>query len=213
MAIVRSVVIIIMQLLRETAKAPFTNNNHAEIARMLVNEQINMVKLLSDAAKGVKINSKKAGSMLNLILAPLELLIKYNISFTLHLSKPITGPEVEEVIEEPIDDELDKFEIYDAEEEFEASEHSSSSSNIQGAEENEEDIDEDSDPASNVWIQNRQNEEFLVERHIIDQRFQLENEEGEPWNGGPRRWDIVEGEETGQIINLFREQEGNDNDL
>ena len=142
MAIVRSVVIIIMQLLRETAKAPFTNNNHAEIARMLVNEQINMVKLLSDAAKGVKINSKKAGSMLNLILAPLELLIKYNISFTLHLSKPITGPEVEEVIEEPIDDELDKFEIYDAEEEFEASEHSSSSSNIQGAEENEEDIKE-----------------------------------------------------------------------
>lgn len=274
MAIVRSVVIIIMQLLREVPKSPFTSNNPAEIARTLVSEQFSMIKLLSDAAKGVKINFKKAGSMLNLILAPLELLTKYNISFTLHLSKPNNIQEPEEVIEEPMDEDLGKFEIYE-EGEFDGEESSSNPSQEQVGEEEEgddmmdedsdsenqvnieqdlneeeddedlleesdqveenlegivvegrnteafwaEDLEEETDPASNVWINNRQNEEFVVERHIIDQRFQGENEEGEPWSGirdirdFPIHWDRVEGEEAGQFINFVPEIDGNDNEL
>ena len=306
-AIVRAVVIIVMQLLREVAKSPYTNNNPAEIARMLIGDSLNMVKLLSDAAKGVKLNSKKAGSMMNLILAPLELLTKYNINFTLHLSKPTSTQEVEEVVEEPLEDDIDKFEIYEAEEEYDGSGHSSSSMEEQAEEENEDmdmdedsdsddseepidieleaneeeddedlleesdpieenlenivvegrnteafwadDVEEEADPASNVWIQNRQNEEVLVERHIFDHRYQIAAEEDEIWPGirdmrelsgigeirdlrdlrelreireireirdlsnGPRHWDIVENEDSGQIVSLFRELESSDNDF
>jgi HECT-domain (ubiquitin-transferase)/Domain of Unknown Function (DUF913)/Ubiquitin binding region len=273
MAIVRAVVIIIMQLLRELAKSPFTNNNPAEIARMLVNDQISMVKLLSEAAKGVKINFKKAGSMLNLILAPLELLTKYNINFTLHLSKPQSNPEIdEEEIPCIPEEDLDKFEIYEAEEEYEGSQQSSSISRNQVEEENDEmdedsdsedqieieqepneeeddedlleeseqieenldnivvegrnteafwadDLEEEGDPGINVWIQNHQNDEFSAERNMIDQRFHLENDEGELWSGvrdpreGQRRWDIVENEDQGQVINFFRDFEAGDNDF
>ena len=58
-AIVRAVVIIVMQLLREVAKSPYTNNNPAEIARMLIGDSLNMVKLLSDAAKGVSLTPRR----------------------------------------------------------------------------------------------------------------------------------------------------------
>ena len=46
-----------------------------------------------------------------------------------------------------------------------------------------DDVEEEADPASNVWIQNRQNEEVLVERHIFDHRYQIAAEEDEIWPG------------------------------
>lgn len=115
-SIVRSVAITIMQLLKEPAKAPFTSNNPAEIARSLVSDQLNMVKLLSDATKGVRLSFKKAGSMLNVILAPLELLTRYNINFTLHLARH-QNHELEEVIDEnPEEEEMGKYDVYPLEE-------------------------------------------------------------------------------------------------
>lgn len=184
MAVVRSVVMTIMQLLRDVAKAPFTSNNPTEIAKNLISEQINMVKLLSDIAKGVKINFKKAGAMLNLILSPLDLLTKYNISFTVHSNKPDVEMEQDEN-----DEDLNKFEIYEAEARYGDEQVMSSSSdmsmeadndlddseseveeNIEQEiieEEDDEDLLEESDQAEenleNIQVQDRNTETFWAD--------------------------------------------------
>lgn len=82
-AIVRSLSIVLMQLLREPANLPFSNTNTSEIAHSLISEKYNMVKILADCCKGITLQHNKAGSMLNLIYTPLELLTHYNITFTL----------------------------------------------------------------------------------------------------------------------------------
>ena len=82
MSIVRCLCITLMQLLREPPKGTFTSGNSGEIAKIC--EQQSYSKLLSELAKGVDLSFKKAPSMLNLILAPLQLLIHYNITSALH---------------------------------------------------------------------------------------------------------------------------------
>lgn len=96
MSVVRTVAILIMQLLRESSKTPFISTNPAEIAKLFISDQINMIKLLLEASKEVDFNFRKVASLLNLILAPLELLTRYNINFILHLNRPAQ----EEVVDE-----------------------------------------------------------------------------------------------------------------
>ena len=86
-SIVRSISIVLMQLLREPPNLPFLNTNTSEIAHTLISEKYHMVQLLADCCKGITLSHSKAGSMLNLIYAPLELLTHYNISFTLRSAR------------------------------------------------------------------------------------------------------------------------------
>ena len=111
MNIVRTAAIMTMQLLREQANAPYTTNNPAELAKMLVSEQFNLIKLLCDAARGVKLGYKKAPSILAVIIAPIELLSRFNISFVLKASKN-TGEKEASIEEAPLDPNIEKFEVY-----------------------------------------------------------------------------------------------------
>ena len=88
MTLVRFVATIIMQLLREPPKAPFLITGSVELARTLTSDVFPMAKLLSEALKGVNLLFKRAGSVCNLLLAPLELLTKYSLNFSLKLAKP-----------------------------------------------------------------------------------------------------------------------------
>jgi len=78
---------------------------------MLVSEQFNLIKLLCDAARGVKLGYKKAPSILAVIIAPIELLSRFNISFVLKASKN-TGEKEASIEEAPLDPNIEKFEVY-----------------------------------------------------------------------------------------------------
>jgi hypothetical protein len=188
MAAVRSAVVIIMQLLNEKPKSPFSTTNPAEIAKSLISDPVNMVKLLTDIAKGVKINASKAGAMLNLILSALDFLTKYNMSFTVNSSKPEVEPEDEQ-------DDLGKFELFETDEQFVRDDNESQSDRIsmevdheledsdsevvpeiqQDAveEEDDEDLLEESDQVEdnleNVHVQDRNTEAFWADRLEEDQ--------------------------------------------
>ena len=94
MSLVRCIAAVIMQLLRESAKAPFSSNGSVELARILITDPFPMTKLLFEATKGVNLTFKRAGSVFNLLLAPLELLTKYSLSFILKLSKNYEALEI-----------------------------------------------------------------------------------------------------------------------
>ena len=89
-SVVRSCAIVVMQLLRETPKAPFTTSNPAELAKGLLSDKFAIVKHLTTAATGVDLHFRRAASVLNLLFAPLEILTRYAISFLLHSSKQHT---------------------------------------------------------------------------------------------------------------------------
>ena len=86
-----------MQLLREPAKAPFTSSGLVELARHFTSDIYPMARLLSEAVKGVNLLFTKVGSVLNILLAPYELLTKYSLNFALKASKP------SEFVEAPIE--------------------------------------------------------------------------------------------------------------
>lgn len=88
MTLVRCVATIIMQLLREPPKAPFATTGSVELARILTSDIFPIIKLLSEALKGINLSFKRAGSVFNLLLAPLELLTKYSLNFIIKLAKP-----------------------------------------------------------------------------------------------------------------------------
>ncbi|OMJ79080.1 hypothetical protein SteCoe_20987 [Stentor coeruleus] len=125
MTLVRCAATIIMQVLREPSKTPFATNGSVELARMLILEKYAIPRLLAEAVKGINLYFKKASSMFNLLLAPLELLIKYSLNFALKLSKPT------EYLEAPI-------EVFHEEE---LSEDSPESVSEEEEEENEDDED------------------------------------------------------------------------
>lgn len=168
MAAVRSVVMIVMQLLKDTPKSPYSSTNPTEIAKSLISDPFNMVKLLADVARGVKINANKAGAMLNLILSPLDLLTKYNMSFTLHSGKPEQEPD-----DEPGED-LGKFEIFDAEEPFGNDDNQSSSSSSRLSMEVDNDLDEDSDSIQQADLDQRALEEEEDDEDLLEESDQIE---------------------------------------
>ena len=83
MTLVRSTAMIVMQLLQERPKAPFQNSGCSELARLMISEEHPMIQLFSQAVQGISLEFKKAESMYNLLLAPLEILTKYRLGFAL----------------------------------------------------------------------------------------------------------------------------------
>lgn len=88
LTLVRCTATLIMQILREPPKLPFTPNGSVELARVLMSDKYSISKYLSESIKGVNLSFKKSSSVLNLLLAPLELLTKYSLNFALKNYKP-----------------------------------------------------------------------------------------------------------------------------
>lgn len=166
MSIVRAGAIMLMQLLRETPKAPYARNNPAEIAKLLVSEQSNMVKVLCDISKGVKLTFKKASSMLNLLLAPLELLTRYNITFTLHMAKHQSNDSSEMPEEESAEEDMDKYEMYVEPMSDEDEDHGSEEMSVSGSEE-----------MSVSYSQESDNEEHMDEEEGMEEEDEDEDED------------------------------------
>ncbi|CAG9335559.1 unnamed protein product [Blepharisma stoltei] len=245
MSIVRTVSITIMQLLRESSKSPFVTTNPAEIAKLLVSDQISMVRLLSETVKKVDLNFRKAASILNLILAPLELLTRYNINFILHLSKP--SQELDEAAEElpqqdenyPIEEnnsvssgenegnEEIEIEIEEEEEEEEEDEEELVEDESDHIEEEEaldgmvleshnteafwaDDFVEDEEiEPGRQWgpgIAGRREDHNRGERHILENAFQQEAEDGSAiYQPREARGLLREFEDPTQIMQLLRD--------
>ena len=204
-SIVRSCAIVIMQLLRETPKAPFTSNNPAELAKGLLSDKFTMVKHLSTAATGVDLHFRRAASVLNLLFAPLEILTRYAISFLLHSSKqqPCDVEPVEEEVEvldiekydfsgsessHPISASVSGDEVEEEGEEMSVDDPSSSMTESQQDEENEdssageveEEITEEEDEGTDlVVVETRNTEPFWAD---VDQdEGELAEFGREPW--------------------------------
>mmetsp|Transcript_8385 Transcript_8385/g.16642 ORF Transcript_8385/g.16642 Transcript_8385/m.16642 type:complete len:2837 (+) Transcript_8385:32-8542(+) len=204
MASVRAAAITFMQMLRETAKNPFTSNNPAELAKMLISEPFNLIKVLCEAARGVNLNFKKANSILNILLAPIELLTHYSISFALHSAKHHSESE-DMIVEDDLQDEgMGKYEVSDHsapdDEEEQSEEVFSVDSDDEMGEEDEGDepdemddiedmedvedmdhvsVDEEDEPIEEIMLEGRNTEDFWAE--------DLE-EDNIPENSPAREW-------------------------
>lgn len=85
---IRILTTLLLNVLRDPPKAPFQASECIELARLLTNENTSMLLLLTEATKGIDPLQRRAGSIFNLILALLELLLKCNLNFTLKTEKP-----------------------------------------------------------------------------------------------------------------------------
>ena len=171
-SIVRSCAILLLQLLKEPSKPPYTNSNTVEIAKMLVSEQFNFIKLLADGCKGINLHFKKAGSFLNILLAPLELLTRYNITFTLHLSAPNQEDQSESSEEEPEEYEMYPVEDYSDEMESDESMEDESMGSDMSMDDEEMD-DEEEDPED-------ESDQDLLDEDLEEEYEQLEDLVMEP---------------------------------
>ena len=88
LTLVRCTATLLMQILREPPKLPFMPSGSVELARLLLSDKYNIPKFLSESIRGVNLSFKKSSSVLNLLLAPLELLTKYYLNFALKNYKP-----------------------------------------------------------------------------------------------------------------------------
>ena len=101
MSQLKACLLTIMQLLKEAPRSSFVPSSPAEVARALISDQGAFLNLLCEAAKGVKLTVRKSTSVLSAILAPLELLTRYGITFALRSAKqPL---DTEAMIEDPVD--------------------------------------------------------------------------------------------------------------
>jgi hypothetical protein len=192
MAAVRAAAITFMQMLRESAKAPYTSNNPAELAKMLISEPFNLIKVLCEAARGVNLNFKKANNILNILLAPIELLTHYSISFALHSAKHPSESE-DMIVEDDLHDQMVKYDVSEEhsvdEEEEEDDEHSEEVFSMDSEDEEEmgeedegsdndemdiehmedvDDMDQDSgdeedEPIEEIMLEGRNTEDFWAE--------------------------------------------------
>lgn len=198
MTLVRCAATIIMQVLREPSKTPFATNGSVELARMLTLEKYAIPRLLAEAVKGINLYFKKASSVFNLLLAPLELLIKYSLNFALKLSKPaeyseapievfheeelsedspesVSEEQEEEEEEEPEDDEDNEDnEENDEEGSNESAEDQGQMDDIVIESWNTEafwadDMEEEEEEFPRRALENRQQELFMAERALLEQ--------------------------------------------
>jgi len=204
-SVVRSCAIVVMQLLRETPKAPFTTSNPAELAKGLLSDKFAIMKHLTTAATGVDLHFRRAASVLNLLFAPLEILTRYAISFLLHTSKQHTC-EVEPMEEEVEVLDLGKYDLSGSEssqqlsasvseddeegeeggEEMSVDDQSSLEESQVDDEENEgssgeeieEEISEDEIGTDLVVVESRNTEPFWAD---VDQDEELTEFGREPW--------------------------------
>lgn len=101
MSQLKACLLMIMQLLKEAPRSAFVSSSPAEIARALTSDQGAFLNMLCEAAKGVKLTIRKSTSLLSAILAPLELLTRYGITFALRSVKQPLDTEV--MIEDPVE--------------------------------------------------------------------------------------------------------------
>ncbi|OMJ87502.1 hypothetical protein SteCoe_10754 [Stentor coeruleus] len=194
MTLVRCAATIIMQVLREPSKTPFATNGSVELARMLTLEKYAIPKLLAEAVKGINLYFKKASSVFNLLLAPLELLIKYSLNFALKLSKPAEYSEapIEAFHEEELSEDSPES-VPEEEEELEDdedNENNEENDDEEGSNESAEDHGRMDDIVIESWnteafwaddmeeeeeefprraLENRQQELFMAERALLEQ--------------------------------------------
>lgn len=101
MSQLKACILTIMQLLKEAPRSSFVLSSPAEVARALISDQGSFLNLLCEAAKGVRLTVRKSTSLLSTILASLELLTRYGITFALRSAKqPL---DTEAMIEEPVE--------------------------------------------------------------------------------------------------------------
>ena len=166
---IRSSAMITMQLLRERPKMPFASINCVEIARLVISEKNSFVKLFSEAVKRIDLSFKRAESLYNLLLAPLELLTKYQLNFLLKSNK---SQELSEV----------NIELYPENDLLEGNSDLSQGNSEEEQEENEQDIDDQSS-GSEIGENHPQQDDIVIERRNIEafvaEDFEEEEDEEE----------------------------------
>ena len=151
LTLVRCTATLLMQILREPPKLPFVASGSVELARLLLSDKYSIAKLLSESIRGVNLSFKKSSSVLNLLLAPLELLTKYYLNFALKNYKP------SEYSEAPI-------------EVFHESGNSESDDQVEEEHADDEDEDDDQDEAVNEELE--ESDEVSVESQANQDHLQ-----------------------------------------